>query len=275
MDINIINPYVRRAMRSVLESSISRRCILDFELIYVEDGVLRFIYLNKEYSFEKGSFLLIRPGVPHSFVIDRENPVNQPHLHFDLQYDRFSKDVYICYKDMADYTDKDRRMLRGNPLDMGEHTPCINIRNKEEFLKVFYSLIDTFGDSPLQTKALCARLLQWIIEDNFSDTVYDINKKTSIAKELKEYIDANCTQYLTLDILENQFHYSKFYLEKEFKALSGHSVMKYYSDKRLGKAKELLKDMSVTETAQALNFSSIYSFSRAYKNKFGVSPSTK
>lgn len=274
MDINLLNPYVRRAMHSVIESGISRRSILDYELIYVESGVLHLIYDETEYFFEPGSLLLLRPGVPHSFIVERENPVSQPHIHFDMEYDRYSKEVYVCYKNADTYSEKDKRMLRQNAFEEGRHSPLITVNKKEEFLGVFYKLIDTYGENVLLTKSLCISLMQYIIEDNFKLYVENTREKVLVAKELKEYIDANCERALSLDILENQFHYSKFYLEKEFKAKYNCSIMKYYNDKRLLKAKEFLKELSVTETAQALNFSSIYSFSRAYKNKFGISPSS-
>jgi AraC-like DNA-binding protein len=38
-------------------------------------------------------------------------------------------------------------------------------------------------------------------------------------------------------------------------------------------AKELLRDVSVTEISEKLGFSSIYAFSRAFSNFFGQSPS--
>ncbi len=272
MDINTVNPFVRVAMHSVLETGISRRAILDYELIFVESGTLHLMYNNKEYFFGAGALLLLCPGVPHTFLIERDCPVSQPHIHFDMEYDRNSKDMYTCYKDLPAYSNTDKRLLRRN-IFPEQASPEITVENKKAFLETFYKLIDSFGENALNTKALCLMLIQTVIEDNFKAN-FSLNKEKPLtAKELKGYIDANCDKYLTLDILENQFHYSRFYLEKEFKAMHNCSIMKYYNEKRLLKAKELLREMTVTQTANALGYSSIYAFSRAYKNKFGVSPS--
>ena len=51
------------------------------------------------------------------------------------------------------------------------------------------------------------------------------------------------------------------------------SVMKYKNKKRLTKALELLKEHTVSDTAVLLGYSSIYTFSRAYKSYYGFSPS--
>ncbi len=268
----MINPYVRRAMYSVLETAIERRVILDYELIYIEEGTLHLIYNSRDFYFEKGAVLLLSPGVPHSFVLEKGRSISQPHIHFDMEFDRFSKDVYICYKDLPFFTDKDKRMLRTDIFGQRQ-TPLLEIRNKDQFIKTMFELIDTYGENTLYTKALAVNLIQTVIEDNFKNR-FDENKENSLtAVELKGFIDSNCNRKLNLEILEGQFHYSRFYLEKEFKARYGYSIMNYYNEKRLEKAKELLKDMTVTQTATALEYSSIYTFSRAYKNKFGVSPS--
>ena len=50
-------------------------------------------------------------------------------------------------------------------------------------------------------------------------------------------------------------------------------IIAYKNERRLGAARLLLKEESVTEVARRLGYSSIYVFSRAFKNRFGVSPS--
>ena len=50
-------------------------------------------------------------------------------------------------------------------------------------------------------------------------------------------------------------------------------IIKYYNAKRLEYAKEMLREgAAVTRVANELNFSSIYSFSRFFKNAAGSSP---
>ena len=64
-----INPYIRVAVRSVLNTGleIKRRIIFDYEFIYIADGSMTFFYNDIPYKVSRGHFLFIRPGIPHSF----------------------------------------------------------------------------------------------------------------------------------------------------------------------------------------------------------------
>ena len=73
--------------------------------------------------------------------------------------------------------------------------------------------------------------------------------------------------------LEKRFSYSRFHLECLFREKYGVGIIAYRNEERLARAKELLATKTVTDVAYTLGYSSIYSFSRAYKNKFGCSPS--
>lgn len=78
---------------------------------------------------------------------------------------------------------------------------------------------------------------------------------------------------ISLDSLEKQFSYSKFHLERQFQKEYGVSLIAYVSKRRMQLAQELLTEKSVSRVAEEVGFSSIYAFSRAFKNKFGISPS--
>lgn len=67
---------------------------------------------------------------------------------------------------------------------------------------------------------------------------------------------------------------STVYFRKMFKKYYGVPPMKYLADFRLDRAKELLSetDCSVLEISEKVGYSSLYSFSRAFKNSVGVSP---
>lgn len=67
---------------------------------------------------------------------------------------------------------------------------------------------------------------------------------------------------------------STVYFRKMFKKYYGVPPMKYLADFRLNCAKELLSEtgFSVFEISEKVGYSSLYSFSRAFKNSVGVSP---
>ena len=112
MDISLVNPYIRVAMNSVLPAGkeIKRRIIFDYELIYIADGKFLFNYNDIDYPCNKGQFIFIRPGIPHSF-----NGINadllQPHIHFDMTHRQDSERVPISFKDRDELSEKELEII--------------------------------------------------------------------------------------------------------------------------------------------------------------------
>lgn len=91
---------------------------------------------------------------------------------------------------------------------------------------------------------------------------------------IKNYIDSNYSQKITLDFLSKMFFINKFYLEENFKKHFGIPVIKYYNRVRFENACKLLAlGNSVGRKAEKLDFDNIYAFSRFFKNISGISPS--
>lgn len=277
MNIFDINPYIRLSMHSTIlaPTRINTRVLLDYELIYIEEGEFVLTYNHQDFKCKRGDFLLICPGVSHSFHVFTTNLV-QPHIHFDLKYDLYSEHVFICYKDAGDLTPREQAMMRENIYPHRKTSPFIKVEDAPAFLKVFYSIIDTDTSRPLlllKQKGEMIRLLQMIFEANPPKSLTSFSDNIEITLLIKNFIDANYDQNIQLSSLEHQFGYSRFYIEKLFKSKYGTSIISYRNAKRLETAVQLLKTHSVTETAQILGFSSIYTFSRAFRAVYGESPS--
>lgn len=273
MDLYTWNPFIRRAIHSVLSGDfcIKERVIFDYELIYVEQGRFRLRYGERDYFCRGGEILLIRPGVPHGFFCMGEQVV-QPHIHFDLVYDRFSRQIEISFRPFDRLSEQERRMIREDLLPGSGEEPFAAVSKQKEFLKLLFEIIELYeqGSSfpALLGKAKMLELLSLLLEDQLPKT----EEKPSPIQEIRQYLDENFDHPVSLTMLENQFHYSRFYIEKEFKRLTGESVIKYCAARRLNAARQLLADCSVTETAERLGFSSVFVFSRAFKNQWGISP---
>lgn len=272
MNILEINPYIRHAGQSTIlvPYHINRRIILDYELLYVEDGEFLLTYNDKDYYCKKGTLLFLCPNVPHSFHVLTTDLV-QPNMHFDLKYDIKSPQLFVCYQDYSELSPTERTLIRENDFTELD-TPILKITDKETFLENFYYIIDAEEKHSLTCKSKMLCLLQAIIAENAPEFTRIPSVNSGIAPLIKSYIDSNYEQNISLDILEQQFDYSKFYIEKLFKQEYGVSIIHYRNSKRMEAAIRLLKEHSVSETANRLGFSSIYSFSRAFRMTYGVSP---
>lgn len=274
MNINCWNPYIRKAMYSVIpkDVTIKNRIIFDYELLYVKHGSFKLFYDDKEYLCQSGDVLFIRPGITHRLECTLSDVV-QPHIHFDLIYDELSQEIEICFRDYCELTEKEKGLIRKDLFpNYDSNSPFLQIPDFKKFTNLFFELIDLYEKSNNGFELLCkARMLELlqVLTENQKEV---ISEKPSVISEIKQFIDANYEQKISLEMLERQFHYSRFHIEKEFKKITGEPVMKYYNSLRLSAARQILKNCSVTETAEKLGYSSVYAFSRAFKNEYGVSP---
>jgi len=92
--------------------------------------------------------------------------------------------------------------------------------------------------------------------------------------QLKEYIDTHLHEDLTLERLAKRVHFNKTYFVQRFKSLWGVPPMKYVSNLRCQKAKQLLldTDLSVSDISAMTGFQSPHYFSAVFKKYTGCSP---
>ena len=91
-----------------------------------------------------------------------------------------------------------------------------------------------------------------------------------------DYIDKSLSKELTLEELADVANFSKFHFHRIFNVFIGETLGHFISRLRLEKAAYLLVSqlrLSVTEIALDTGFSGSSSFSRSFKNFFGMSPS--
>jgi AraC-like DNA-binding protein len=96
----------------------------------------------------------------------------------------------------------------------------------------------------------------------------------STAVLIKEYLNGKVYESVCLEDVCNHFFMGKSKLSAIFKEHTGKSPMQYLSFVKTEEAKRLLREenMSVSEIADLLKYSGIHSFTRAFKNVTGFSP---
>jgi AraC-like DNA-binding protein len=80
---------------------------------------------------------------------------------------------------------------------------------------------------------------------------------------------------ISLDELSFRLNFSKSYIKSQFKKKTGYSIIQYYINMKIEKAKKLLsrQKYTVSEISDMLGFSSVYYFSRQFKLQTDMSPS--
>ena len=91
---------------------------------------------------------------------------------------------------------------------------------------------------------------------------------------VRRYIDLHFKEQLTLEQLAEESHMNKFYLSHAFKREFGVSPINYMISRRIEESKYLLAetDLSMSQIAQLLGFSSLSYFSQVFRRTQSISP---
>ena len=162
------------------------------------------------------------------------------------------------------------------------HSPRSRVVRDENIpLLVSNAVAELNGDSPYSETILGAVLLQifsYIIRAFGSAKPLKQSKSVGDAEilcyQIMNYIDNHIYTMKHLSELSEVTNYNYNYLSNLYKKVTGDTLQNYFSNRRLETARLLLSqgNLNVTQISSLLNYSSIYMFSRAFKSKYGISP---
>ena len=137
-------------------------------------------------------------------------------------------------------------------------------------------LLDEFHHHWLQEDALsmlrCHALFLQIL-----DALYRVactKQKNIHVRQMKQFIESHLKQTITMPELARHCGLNAVYCGALFKKETGMSVSQYRRQLQIRLACQLLRepDITISETAWQAGFNDLYSFSRCFKQKMGVSP---
>lgn len=107
--------------------------------------------------------------------------------------------------------------------------------------------------------------------EKYSDTV---THAEVLCHTLMNYIDTHIYSLKRLEDLAEITDYSYGYLSALFKKTTSNTLSDYYHEKKLDAARLLILEnkYKIIEIAEMLNYTSVYSFSKAFTNHYGISP---
>lgn len=145
----------------------------------------------------------------------------------------------------------------------------------------FCAIFSDFMSAPAYSDLLIYNELVNIIIDvyrSFSRNTavgYNPNiNSNNLVHDIVLYIDQNIRHIDLLSDLSRHFSYSYNYLSHLFTATMRRSLKDYVTEKKFELACDWLRntDKTITDISDELSFNTIHTFSRAFKNHFGLSP---
>lgn len=103
---------------------------------------------------------------------------------------------------------------------------------------------------------------------------HKISNKVKLTKKIIKYINKHYDEQLTIEAIEGHCRYSRFYISRAFKEITGLTIMEYLNAIRIEKAKSLLQigALSISEIAAGCGFVSQSYFGKVFKKSVGISP---
>ena len=94
-----------------------------------------------------------------------------------------------------------------------------------------------------------------------------------LVQQVSDYLDAHLSETITLDEIAQTVFLSKYYLERRFKEETGASIYQMLLQKRMIRARNLMREgQPMTTIALSCGFSDYSGFYKAFRNEYGVSP---
>ncbi len=149
--------------------------------------------------------------------------------------------------------------------------------NQNDFLSDFYKLLDiNLKKEPyheLRSSNLILNMLTKLLLIN-SAGQSGMHGVSEYVRGVSRYIDKHFRENISLDLLADIQHISKYHLSREFKRWNGITIQEYLINSRVTYAKELLKhsEKSVSEIADLCGISNVSHFINIFKEREGMTP---
>ena len=225
------------------------------ELFYIVGGKGQFLIQDQLYPVDANNLVVINPNVTHTEVSLNAQP---------LEY--IVLGIEGIELQTSDTTNGQFSIL--DQFESVEISSCLrNILRETELKSTGYEDV-----CQAYMEILLIRLMR-----NIALAIPSEPQSVSANRQcaaIRRYIDLHFKEALTLEQLAEESHMSKYYLSHTFKREYGVSPINYMISRRIEESKYLLAetDLSMSQIAQLLGFSSLSYFSQVFRKTQGLTP---
>lgn len=234
------------------------RNLKEYQILYIYKGAGLFETDGlPERRIEAGTVILLYPGVWHRYKPIENTGWEEYWIGFSGSYTQYLLEQE-CF----------------NPQN-----PIIQIGFNEEFLAAFERLLEVVENRDAAHQKLASFLLIQLLGIIYTSVLYanrHISRKERVIAEVKKGINEIWYQNIDFEHLADQFNVSYAWLRKAFKEQTGTSLNQYHLGLKLRKAESMIhgSNHSLAEISALCGFESVHYFSRIFKQKTGLNPST-
>lgn len=225
------------------------------ELFFIVSGKGQFLIQDQVFPVDVNNLVIINPNVPHTEASLNAQPLEYIVLGIDgielaTKENSNGEFCILDHFESVDISSCLRNILREMELkNTGYMDVC------QAYMEILIIRLMRNTDLAVQTQPQ-------VISGN------------SQCAAVRRYIDLHFKEPLTLEQLSEEAHINKYYLSHAFKREYGVSPINYMISRRIDESKYLLAetDLSMSQIAQLLGFSSLSYFSQVFRKIHGSSP---
>ncbi len=233
-----------------------------YELTIVIDGEGEVVTNDVPVSVTKGDIYFSYPGDLHEIRSSSTKPLKYDFFAFNTQNIELKRELKYIVSFFCNYED---RVFRDSRINSTVESAIAELGSKDDFHEAVLAL-------------LFEQVIYYVIRNYRTDKKPAKSMHTVSADEIcfqiMHYIDTHIYSIENLSSLSDKFSYNYSYLSDMFKRTTGNTISDYYQTRRLDVARFLVTEgrLTVGQIAEMLRYSSLYTFSKAFKNKYGTAP---
>ena len=232
-----------------------------YEIYLFLKGDSKYVIEDKVYSANPLDLFIIRKHEFHQAVHNSYAPYHRIYMHISADF--FKENNCPSYENIFLTEAK----IAGNKI------PASVVRSSGlyDVIMKYKKYSNNYQDKDIPVlKSLIVEILHLL---NQTTTRTTSNYTNPVIHSVITYLNEHFTENITLDMLENTFFVSKYYLCRIFNEATGLTIHDYITKKRLAKAVDLKNEgVAMGDIAWKCGFGCYSSFSRAYHKEFGQSP---
>lgn len=223
------------------------------ELFFVAGGEGNFLLRDKTYHIATGDLIIVPPYIEHT-----EQSTDAALEYYVIGLDGISFQTESHQEDGLVFCRFPDKFIISELLSQ----MLYEVRN------------DGYGADTICQKLLEVLILRIIRSQHLIPVSLNTLRMSKECAQIKDYLDTNYAEHITLDTLTSLTHMNKYYMSHSFVKYTGYSPIQYLNMKRMEAACTLLTDtdMSISAISSAAGFSSQSYFTQIFRKHYGMSP---
>lgn len=242
-----------------------------WEIVFADKGDLYITAGSSELPLRQGQMYIHRPMEFHNVRCDGRKASNSVIVTFSCTAPALfavAGSVICCgdsTRDLLAAIISEAKKSFSGPLG-DPYTLCLTRRQdavfgSEQLIKIYLELL----------------LIRLIRSKEPTGRITNLPKSRGDDRRVNEicvYLEQNCEKNISFSEICTEFSLSASVVKKLFAAKLGCGAMEFFSNCKIERAKQLIREDSrnITEIAERLSYSSVYYFSRAFKKAVGMTP---